>query len=172
MLMAWELIATVSHDAKRLWAAVVSHPEAVMAERSMICASEKPFRCESGYRFGNEDQNRLLAVEMKLSQQICPRAEMGANRRTHVGREKLIMILLSMMAQQAYACATLWTYGAQVSLAMCRCINSSMDAYLTALEDTHDANGVSATFVSSGERGRSADVIPFPIHKVGVSRLR
>jgi hypothetical protein len=109
---------------------------------------------------------------MKLSQQICSPAVMGANRRTHVGRAKFIMILLSIMAHQAYACATLWTYGAEVSLAMCRCINSSMDAYLAALEDTHGAIGVSAPFVSSGERGRSADVIPFPIHKVGASRLR
>jgi hypothetical protein len=43
-----------------------------MAERTMVCSPEKPFRCEWDYRFGNEDQNRLLAVEMKLSRQICP----------------------------------------------------------------------------------------------------
>jgi hypothetical protein len=82
------------------------------------------------------------------------------------------MILLSMMVHQAYACATLWTYGAEVSLAMCKCINFSMEAYLAALEDTHGAIEVSAPIASSSERGRSADVIPFPVHKAGASRLR
>jgi hypothetical protein len=60
-----------------------------MAERTMVCSSEKPFRCEWDYRFGNEDQNRLLAVEMKLSQQICPQAEMGGKSTHACGEGKI-----------------------------------------------------------------------------------
>jgi hypothetical protein len=90
----------------------------------------------------------------------------------YVGRAKFIMILLSIMAHQAYACATLWTCGAEMSLAMCKCINSSMEAYLGTLEETHDAAKVPAPFASSTEHAHSADVIPFPIHKINSSRLR
>jgi hypothetical protein len=82
------------------------------------------------------------------------------------------MILLSIMAQQAYACATLWTCGAEMSLAMCRCINSSMDAYLGALEETQGVAKASAPFAESPEHAHSADVIPFPVHKRNSSRLR
>jgi hypothetical protein len=82
------------------------------------------------------------------------------------------MILFSIMARQAYACATLWTCGAEISLAMCKCINSSMGAYLGALEETHDTVKVSPPLASSAEHPRGAEVIPFPIHKVSVSRMR
>jgi hypothetical protein len=82
------------------------------------------------------------------------------------------MILFSIMAQQAYACATLWTCGAEMSLAMCKCINSSMEAYLGALEETQGAVKTSPPFASPAEHARSADVIPFPIHKKNSSRLR
>ena len=90
----------------------------------------------------------------------------------YVGRVKFTMILLSIMAHQAYACATLWTCGAEMSLAMCRCINSSMDAYLGALEEAHGVVKVSAPFAESAEHAHSADVIPFPVHKRNSSRLR
>jgi hypothetical protein len=89
----------------------------------------------------------------------------------YVWRANFTMLLLSIMAHQAYACATLWTCGAEMSLAMCKCINSSMEAYLGTLEETHDAAKVPPTFASS-EHVHSADVIPFPIHKTSSSRLR
>jgi hypothetical protein len=150
----------------------VSHPQAGIAQRKYGRSAEKPIRCKRDYRFGNEDQNKLLATALKLSEQICLQARMKANRRMYVGRANFIMILLSIMAHQAYACATLWTCGAEMSLAMCRCINSSMEAYLGALEETHGAVKVSAPFAASAEHARSADVIPFPIHKTNSSRPR
>jgi len=82
------------------------------------------------------------------------------------------MILFSIMARQAYACATLWTCGAEISLAMCKCINSSMDAYLGAFEETHGTVRVTPSLGSSAEHPRSAEVIPFPVHKVSLSRTR
>ena len=90
----------------------------------------------------------------------------------YVGRTNFIMILLSIMAQQAYACATLWTCGAEISLAMCKCINSSMEAYLGALEEAHGVVKVSEPFAATAEHAHSADVIPFPVHKRKSSRLR
>ena len=90
----------------------------------------------------------------------------------YVGRVNFIMLLFSIMAHQAYACAALWTCGAEMNLAMCRCINSSMEAYLGTLEGTHGAVKVSVPSSSSAERGHSADVIPFPIHKTVSSRQR
>ena len=80
------------------------------------------------------------------------------------------MLLFSMMAHQAYACATFWTCGAEMSLAMCRCINSSMEAYLDALDNKNGKIGVSMASVSPAGHGRTADVIPFPIHKTVSSR--
>ena len=97
---------------------------------------------------------------------------MKANRRVYVGRAKFIMILFSIMARQAYACATLWTCGAEISLAMCKCINSSMEAYLGALEETRGTVKAPPPFVSPAEHAHSADVIPFPIRKKNSSRLR
>ena len=82
------------------------------------------------------------------------------------------MILFSIMAQQAYACATLWTCGAEMSLPMCKCINSSMEAYLGALEEPRGTVKGSPTFASPAEHAHSADVIPFPIRKKNSSRLR
>ena len=80
------------------------------------------------------------------------------------------MLLFSIMAHQAYAYATFWTCGAEMSLAMCRCINSSMEAYLGALDEKNGRIGVSLTSMPSARHGRTADVIPFPIHKTISSR--
>jgi hypothetical protein len=80
--------------------------------------------------------------------------------------------MFSIMAHQAYACATLWTCGAEVSLAMCRCINSSMEAYLEALEGAQRTMKVTGSFTPASGLGRSAEVIPFPLHKTASSRLR
>jgi hypothetical protein len=82
------------------------------------------------------------------------------------------MIMFSIMAHQAYACATIWTCGAEMSLAMCKCINSSMEAYLEAIEGSYGTINVTGSFTSSPGHGRSADVIPFPIHKTVSSRPR
>jgi hypothetical protein len=138
----------------------------------MTDPQKKPIRSERDYQFGNEDQNRLLATALKLSQQIGRQARMKTKRRMYVGRVNFTMILLSIMAHQAYACATLWTCGAEMSLAMCKCINSSMEVYFGALEETHGVVKVSPPFASSAEHVRSADVIPFPIHKINSSRRR
>ena len=97
---------------------------------------------------------------------------MKAKRCMYVGRANFIMILFSMMANQAYACAALWTCGAEMSLAVCKCINSSMDAYLGTLEESNGALKPPQLAASSAEHGHSADVIPFPVHKRNSSRLR
>jgi hypothetical protein len=82
------------------------------------------------------------------------------------------MMMFSIMAHQAYAYATLWSCGAEISLAMCKCINSSMEAYLEAIEGSYGTVKVPGPFASSSAAGRSADVIPFPIHKTVSSRPR
>ncbi|EWY36058.1 hypothetical protein N825_30085 [Skermanella stibiiresistens SB22] len=78
------------------------------------------------------------------------------------------MVFFSIMAHQAYACAAFWTYGAEMTMVMYKCANNSMDAYLSALGDM---NGTIKPATDDGvEQGRTADVIPFPAHRLGSFR--
>ncbi|UEM22300.1 hypothetical protein JL100_006010 [Skermanella mucosa] len=82
------------------------------------------------------------------------------------------MVFFSIMAHQAYACAAFWTYSAEMTLAMYKCVNTSMDVYLSTLAGTD----IPVRFTDkegrlSGE-GRSADVIPFPFHRLGSTRAK
>jgi hypothetical protein len=140
--------------------------------RSATAMTENLFDRCANYRFGNEGQNRLLATELTLSQPICLKRDAKGKSTQVVGRENSIMFVFSMMAHQAYACATLWTCGAEMSLAMCKCINSSMEAYLEALEGSYGTVKATGSFTPPPGFGRSADVIPFPIHKTVSSRPR
>ena len=150
----------------------MSHPRVGLARKKYDDPLKKSTRVGRSYRFGNEDQNRLLATELKRFQQNRLQARRKTKRRMYVGRANFIMILFSMMANQAYACAAFWTCGAEMSLAMCKCINSSMDAYLGTLEERNGAVKVPQLAASAAEHGHSADVIPFPLHRKNSSRPR
>ena len=145
--------------------------EASLSHSTTAMGEKLSGRC-ANYRFGNEGQNRLLATELTLSQPICLKRDAKGKSTQIVGRENPIMLVFSIMAHQAYACATLWTCGAEMSLAMCKCINSSMEAYLEAIEGTYGTIKVPGPFTSSHGVGHSADVIPFPIHKTVSSRQK
>jgi len=76
------------------------------------------------------------------------------------------MILFSLMAQQTSACLAFWACSAEFALAACKCADISMKVCFTVPSAIEHVPPAAACSIDPTQPSHSAEVIPFPLHRV------
>jgi len=80
------------------------------------------------------------------------------------------MFLFSLMARQTSAYLVFWACSAEFALAACKCADISMKMVFTVPTGAGQVLPDAGRRIHPAQSSRTAEVIPFPLHRVGHRR--